>query len=246
MFSNCVTYNVGPAGTWFREEAQRQKKLWKESIYPNAKKNLKTELDKRRKVLKQATAADQGGSGASSKKRKPPPPLAFGLSDKSVKSGPAAGAPKMGNDDAAINKLTANDIEPLPPWCKRRKKETDLSIPNMQSLAAMLLADPFVMRILLDKVIRSIRIDVKEKSLHSSVLLPSMIQMMNIAKMSVQLCAVKGKKYTIPDAGIVKLGAHDVSETSSYKTIRRYLPLFCKMLLDSEVGPRVFVLHYNI
>ena len=233
MFSNCVQYNVGPNGTWFRDEANRQKKLWNQ-IYANAKKKLKSALDDRKKVLKQAKASDQKGSSAG-KKRKPPPPLAFGLSDKSPKSGPASGAAqKETKDDAAINKLTSNDVVPLPPWTKRRKKEVDSNIPNMQCLAAMLLADPFVMRILLDKILRTIRMDVKGKIIQSSMLLPSMIQMLNIAKISVQLCAKKGRKYSIPDAGVTLI--HGADESLSFKSIRRFLPLFSKMLLDIEVS----------
>ena len=206
-------------------------------MYPNAKKNFKAALDKRKKVLKQAKTADQSTAGS---KKRPPPPLAFGLSNKPVNTGPSDGAAsKEIKDDAVINKLTAVDVDPLPPWTKRRKTENDLSIPNMQCLASILLADPFVMRILLDKIIRMIRLDVKGKSLHPSILLPSMIQMINIAKISVQLCAVKGKKYSIPDAGITLLNGTE--ESVSYKSIRRFLPLFSKMLLDVEVRLLLFV-----
>lgn len=232
MFSNCVQYNVGENGTWFRDEANRQKKLWNQ-IYANAKKNLKSALDDRKKVLKQAKASDQkNGTG---KKRKPPPPLAFGLSGKSPKSGRTSGAaPAEPKNDAAINKLTVNDVDPLPPWAKRRKKEVDSNIPNMQCLAAMLLADPFVVRILLDKVLRNIRMNVKEKAIQSSMMLPSMIQMLNIAKISVQLCAKKGRKYLVPDAGVTLVNG--VDESLSFKSIRRFLPLLSKMLLDVEVS----------
>jgi len=205
-------------------------------VYPDAKKKLKMALDKRKVVLKQAKTSEKGVSNSGSKKR-PPPPLAFGLSDKSAKSGPAVGTTtsKETNDDAAINKLTANDIDPLPPWSKRRKRSIDSNTPNMQCLASMLLADPFVMRILLDKVLRTIRMDMKEKCLHSSMLLPSMFQLINIANMSVQLCKVKGRKYNVPDIGITNTAVVGMDEISSYKSLRRFFPLFSKMLLDVEV-----------
>jgi hypothetical protein len=238
MFSNCVTYNQGPSGLWFRDEAARQKKIWKEKVYPDAKIKLKTALEKRRKALKQAKASESGGNdGGSKKRKKPPPPLAFGLSEKSAKAGAAAvgiRASKDVKDDAAINNLTTKDIYPLPPWNKRRKKEFDSTIPTMQCLAAMLLADPFVMRILVDKILRTIRIDMKEKCIPCcNTLLPSMFQLINIAKMSVELCATKGRKYSIPDAGISSNGA---TESLSYQSIRQFLPLFSKMLLDAEVS----------
>ncbi|KAL3781588.1 hypothetical protein HJC23_007108 [Cyclotella cryptica] len=242
MFSNCVTYNVGPAGVWFRGEAARQKKLWKENIYSEAKTKLKTALDKRKKALKQAKAAETGGSSGGTKKRKPPPPLAFGLADKSAKIGAPAGsaASKETKDDAAINNLTINDVDPLPPWSKRRKKVVDSNIPNMQCLAAMLLADPFVLRILLDKILRTIRADVKEKRVPcGNTLLPSMFQLMNIAHMSIQLCATKGMKYSIPDAGIFSTATNSMDESLSFKSIRQYLPLFSKMLLDVEIDRRI-------
>lgn len=242
MFSNCVTYNVGSAGVWFRGEAARQKKLWKENIYPDAKAKLKSALDKRKKALKQAKAEEHGGSSGGSKKRKPPPPLAFGLAEKSTKIGAPAGSAisKEAKDDAAINNLTVNDVDPLPPWSKRRKV-VDSNIPNMQCLAAMLLADPFVMRILLDKILRTIRVDVvKEKRVPcGNTLLPSMFQLINIAQMSIQLCATKGRKYSIPDAGIFSTATNGMEESRSYKSIRQYLPLFSKMLLDVEVWTMV-------
>lgn len=239
MFDNCIKYNQGDQGSWFRNEATRQMELWKAKIYPEAKKKFKGEVEKRRKVLKQAKAADQDGS-SSAKKRKQPPPLAFGLSDR--KSTPTAGevAPKKEEkDDAAISKLTANDVDPLPPWSKRRKTGADTNIPNMQCLAAMLLADPFVMRILLDKVLRTIRVDVKAKNMHTSMLLPSMIQMINIAKMSVRMCAIKGRKYLIPDVGMTLVNGTD--ESPYFQSIRRFLPVFSKMLLDAEVRCMCFI-----
>ena len=86
-----------------------------------------------------------------------------------------------------------------------------------------------------------IRSDVKAKNLHSSLLLPSMIQMINIAKISVPLCAVKGKKYLLPDSGMSLINGTD--ESVSFQSIRRLLPVFSKMLLDVEVSLPISSFH---
>ena len=235
MFANCVKYNVGDGGQWYRTEAQRQKKLWKEKIYPEAKSKLSTEKSKRKAALKKAKANDASTTG--SKKRKPPPPLAFAPG---MKKSTAPASEKK--DDAAITNLTTKDVDPLPPWrYKRRKKETE--IPSLQCLAAMLLADPFVVRLLLDKIEKIVRADVmKNKSVPSgNPLLPSLLQLLNIAKISTQLCAMKGKRVAIPDAGLKEVLTEGENHSLSYETLRNFLPLFTKLLLDVDLDKRTAV-----
>ncbi len=236
MFANCVKYNVGDAGQWFRVEAQRQKQLWKEKIYPEAKTKLSTEKAKRKAALKKAKANETASTG--SKKRKPPPPLAFapGMKKSSV---PASEKKK---DDAAINNLTARDVDPLPPWrYKRRKKEVE--IPSLQCLASMLLADPFVVRLLVEKIEKIVRTDVfRNKSLPSgNTLLPSLLQLLNIAKTSTQLCAMKGKRLIIPDSGLKEILMEGEDRNLSYETLRNFLPLLSKLLLDVDLDKRMAV-----
>jgi hypothetical protein len=233
MFANCVKYNVGDGGQWFRVEAQRQKQLWKEKIYPEAKSKLNTEKSKRKTALKKAKANDATSTG--SKKRKPPPPLAFapGMKKATVPTS------EKKKDDAAINNLTAKDVDPLPPWrYKRRKKEVE--IPSLQCLAAMLIADPFVVRLLLDKIEKIIRADVmKNKSVPSgNPLLPSLLQLLNIAKISTQLCAMKGKRLVIPDAGLKEILMEGEDRSLPYETLRNFFPLFTKLLLDVDLDKR--------
>ena len=234
MFANCVKYNVGDAGQWFRVEAQRQKQLWKEKIYPEAKSKLSTEKSKRKAALKKAKANETTAAG--SKKRKPPPPLAFAPGMKKS----AVPTSEKKKDDAAINNLTAKDVDPLPPWrYKRRKKEVE--IPSLQCLASMLLADPFVVRLLVDKIEKIVRADImKNKSVPSgNPLLPSLLQLLNIAKISTQLCAMKGKRLAIPDAGLKEILMEGEDRSLPYETLRNFLPLFSKLLLDVDLDKRI-------
>jgi len=242
MFANCVKYNTGPSGQWFRNEAGRQKKLWKETIFPDAKAKLKADMTKRKKALAQAKAAESG-EVSGSKKRKPPPPLAFAPVEKGEKGNSTASAviaPKEGKDDAAIIHLRAKNVNPLPAWSyKRRRKDVDF--PSMQCLASMLLADPFVMRVIMDKIERILRIDViKEKGIPSGhPLLPSLIQVLNIAQLSMQICALKGKHLSVPDAGIENILLEGNERSLPYDSLRKFVPLFGKMLLDADLDKRM-------
>ncbi|KAL7440143.1 hypothetical protein ACHAXH_007879, partial [Discostella pseudostelligera] len=222
MFSNCCKYNTGSAGQYFRLEAERQKKLWKEEILPAVRSKVKEDLSKRKKTLKN--------------KPKPPPALAFAPG----KAGSVDGNRKRAcTDDTAISNLTAQDVKPLPPWkCKRRR--TEIEIPNMQCLASMLLADPFVVRVLVDTIQKILKADVlKSKSLPSGrPLLPSIFQLLNIARISTQLCAFNGKQYYLPCSGIRKV-LQDGEFCPSYESIRNRLPLVAKLLLDSELDQRM-------
>ncbi len=215
---------MGAAGQWFRTEAERQKKLWKDDIFPDAKSKLKAEMSKRRNILKGQT--------------KPPPPLAF-APGKTENVPVVGGRKKEARDDRAINNLTAQDVKPLPPWkCNQRK--TGSEVPSMQCLASMMLADPFVVRILLDKIVKILRVDVlKSKTVPSGhPLLPSMFQLLNIARISTNLCALNGKQCYVPDAGICKVAAGE-GFSPSFESTRNLLPLFAKLLLDVELDRRM-------
>ena len=235
MFANCAKYNVGDAGQWFRVEAQRQKQLWKEKVYPEAKSKLSAEKSKRKAVLKKAKA---NNDETSSKKRKPPPPLAFAPG---AKKSPVA-AKEVKKDDAVINNLTATDIDPLPPWrYKRRKKEVE--VPSLQCLAAMLLADPFMVRLVVDKIEKVMRAEIANvKSVPcGNSLLPSLLQLLNVSKISTQLCAMKGKRMIVPDAGLKEILLEGEERNLSFETLRNYLPLFSKLLLDVDLDKRIAV-----
>lgn len=183
---------------------------------------MKVDLSKRKMSLKN--------------KPKPPPALAFAPD----KAGSGIGCRKRGiTDDTAINNLTARDVKPLPPWkCKRRR--TEIEIPSMQCLASMLLADPFVIRVLVDTIQKILRMEVlKSKQIPSGhPLLPSLFQLLNIARISTQLCALNGKQCYLPGSGIREV-LQDGEFCPSCESIRNQLPLVVKLLLNSELDLRM-------
>jgi len=231
MYQNCITYNKGPAGQWFRGEAQRQKNVFKDEVLPQARELYDKEVSLR---TQRAFGEDL------SKKRKYP----------GAALDPNAPVP------------AASQVVPLPAVIKgatktdtKEKKDTDSTksnqaYPSMPALASMLLADPFVVRLLLDRVLRSLRLDItRGKSLPTSHnIVPSLLQLLHMAQWSNKVCAIRGKQYIVPDAGTIAPQAEAQSSTEEYlmrvmpfESLRKYLPLLSQLLLENELDKRVVV-----
>ena len=242
MYSNCIKYNIGKDGTWFRGEARRQEKVWKDDILSQARELYKKETAKRRKQLERADQQDEA------KKKKAVLDTAEERKRRADKISKALKDASGSTDDNAITKLKGTDVDPLPPSkAKRRKK--DMDYPSMPCIATMLLSDPFVVRIILDRILRSLRADVLGgKSIpaaHSIV--PSLLQLLCITQFATQLCAVRGKRFIVPDAGLTKIPvdtdnldpAAAAAVNVPFASLRKYLPLLAGLLLQSDLDRRV-------
>jgi hypothetical protein len=201
MFKNCVNYNRGPPGQWFRGEAKRQLKVFTDEILPQAKTLYTVELQKR-------------------------------------------------NPEVSVSKREEEEknnlkIAPLEPARKKQKvihnDEYSLSMPV---LAAMLLADPFVVQVLLDRVMRSMRLDTNKgtgiPAEHQVV--PSIMQLLFLAQWSPQICAVHGRQFAISDSGLqIPKSEHAIETISPYMSLRQYLPTMIHLLRDAELEKRLAV-----
>jgi Bromodomain len=204
MFKNCVDYNRGEAGQWFRGEAKRQLKVFTDEILPQAKNLFTIELQKRN--FEEEAAA---------RKRK--------LEEEERNN------PK---------------ISPLDPATKTRKieiKEYSLSMP---AVAGMLLADPFVVRILLDRILRSIRLDTNKgigiPAEHQVV--PSLMQILFLAQWSPTICAIRGRQFIMSESGLVLPKTVETPETMlPYTSLRQHLPLMVHLLRDAELEKRLAI-----
>ena len=189
---------------WFRDEAKRQHKVYKDEILPQARRLYQVELTKR----------NPEDDDRNKRKRE--------------------------------EETSKPVIAPLPAANKKRRKTAQEHTPSMPALASMLLADPFVVRILLDRVLRNLRIDVLKGSFlpagHSVV--PSLLQLLHIAQWSTQLCAIGGRRYIVPDGGLSKPPEESsvgLEAFVPYNTLRRYVPLIIHLLLESELDKRLVV-----
>jgi hypothetical protein len=203
MFKNCVDYNRGQAGQWFRGEANRQLKVYRDEILPQAKKLYHVELQR----------------------RKPDEPFAKRKREEEVKA----------------------DIKPqfvpLEPAVKKRKVDLQDNTLSMPALASMLLADPFVVRLLLDRVLRSLRIDVLRGSTVPSAhkVVPSILQLLHMAEWSTKMCAIRGQTYVVPNTGLTLPDeANSSPETLvPFGSLRRYMPILIHLILEAELDKRV-------
>jgi bromodomain-containing protein 7/9 len=201
MFRNCVAYNRSSNGKWFRDEAGRQLKIFKDEICPQAKKLYMVEIQRRQKA--------------------------------------------GGDDDGVKRKRQEEDgmpkAEPLKPMNKKRKMDAEEYTLSMPAVASMLLADPFVVRLMLDHVLRSLRIDIlKGKAApvgHATI--PSVMQLLHIAQWSSHICRMRGKVYLVPDSGLStpKDGSYEEAFVP-YTSMRRYLPVLVHLLIEADLDKR--------
>ncbi|KAG7355883.1 bromodomain containing protein [Nitzschia inconspicua] len=203
MFKNCVDYNKGDGGLWFRGEAKRQLKLYTDEILPQAKNLYTIELQKR-----------NFEENAASKGRK--------------------------QEEEKSNLK----IAPLDPITKTRKVEAKEYTLSMPAVAGMLLADPFVIRILLDRILRSIRLDTNKgagiPAEHQVV--PSLMQILFLAQWSPSICAIRGRQFIVSESGLVLPKTAESPETLlPYTSLRQYLPVMVHLLRDADLDKRLAV-----
>jgi Bromodomain len=211
MYKNCIDYNRGAAGQWFRNEANRQSKIYREEIFPKATRLYQNEIAKSNFKM------------SSSSRYRP---------DDNDEVHGSSGLKRKLND-------TGPEIVPLTPSTKKRKKEREDYIPSMPALASMLLADPFVVRIILARILSEFRRSVVQGQTVpcSNTTIPSLLQILHIIRYSKDICAIRGKKFFIPSAGIDK--GEDPTTMVSYTCLRYYSPLLLRLILESELDRRI-------
>jgi hypothetical protein len=197
MYRNCIAYNAGNAGQWFRGEARRQGNVFRKDIYPQAVKFYQSAMGKR----------------------------------------PALEAPKRKLDVAGPSNAS---VEPLA-GMKSKKRKKDILYPSMPAVASMLLADPFVVRLLLDRALRCLRIDVSRGGSLPAAhhVLPSLLQLLHLATWSTQLCAIRGKRYAVPDLGMIPSEEEDLISTTPFVSLRRYTAVLTRLFVESELDKRL-------
>jgi Bromodomain len=209
MYKNCIQYNRGPAGAWFRNEASRQSKIFREEIFPPIRRLYQNEIAKRSFLGSESSMGSPSG-------------------DPTQHSGVKRSSQSLGGPE----------IVPLMPSIKKRKKEREEYIPSMPAIASMLLSDPFVVRILLARVLRELRRSVllgqTIPCTHS--LITSIFQLLHIIRWSKDICAMRGKKFFVPASGLEK--DDEPTAYTSYTCLRVYTPLLLRLFLESELDRR--------
>jgi len=205
MFRNCVNYNRGATGQWFRGEAKRQLKIFVDEILPKAKNLFKIEQQK----------------------RKPDEDLA-----------------ELKRKRKEEEEKQRPKINPLESGRKKRKTNPQERTLSMPAVASMLLADPFVVRILLDRVLRSLRLDTAKgagiPAEHQAI--PSIVQLLYLAQWSPKICAMRGRQFIIFDTGLQLPKTVDaVESTLPYTSLRQYLPIIIHLLRDADLDKRLAV-----
>ncbi|CAB9507134.1 Bromodomain-containing protein 7 [Seminavis robusta] len=235
MFQNCITYNRGAAGQWFRGEAQRQKKVHKEEILPQARILYDKEVALR-------TKTEDDDEDAPSRKRKLPGTLPDPKNKPGTVSSQISPVP-------AVFKNTVPGAAAAKPEAEAEKNK-DKVYPSMPSLASMLLADPFVVRLILNRILRSVRLDIiRGKSLPTgSNVVPSLLQMLHMAQWSNQVCASRGFQYIVPGGGIEAPPETDqpsaeefLMQIIPFDALRKFLPLLSQLFMENALDQRVIV-----
>ena len=217
MFKNCINYNRGPAGQWFRNEANRQAKIFREEIFPKAKRLYQNEVAKRNFILSSTTTSSASTSGMEN---------------------------LGGNSSGSKRPGIGLEISPLQPSTKKRKKEREEYIPSMPALASMLLADPFVVRIIIARLLIEFRRNVIPGQTVPcfNMVVPSLLQLLHIVRYSKDICALRGKKFFVPPAGFDDVENDDDTDPTavvSYNCLRHYVPLLVRLIFESELDRRI-------
>lgn len=244
MFHNCIRYNIGQEGSWFRGEAKRQQKKWREEILSQTKELYQKGMSKRKKQLDNVAGASASGLAKSmeeSKKREILDQQRLLLMGHTKGPGEKRKLDEVTKGDVS----TVKQIEPLNE-SKKKKRKKDISFPSMPALASMLLTDPFVVRLLFDKILRSIKNDVmKNKSIpadHGTI--PSVLQLIHIANLSSKVCSMKGKLFAVPEGGLVSKSSkmddgESVQLSESFSILRQQIPRLASLLHVVELDKRI-------
>ena len=254
MFQNCIRYNIGKEGQWFRGEAKRQLKKWKDEVLSQSKEFYNTEMSKRKMQLDNAAGTSSSSSSAvdaqvqtmEEQKRKD----ILATQQRILLGSKSTGSEKRKHDSIAKGSsggVAKKEVQPLGE-SKTKKRKKDTNFPSMPSMASMLLSDPFVVRLLFDKILRAVKNDVmKSKNIpaeHGTI--PSILQLIHIANLSTKVCAMKGKIFIVPDAGFV-VNANseeeegDVNISESFAVLRNQVPKLATLLLSADIDKRIAV-----